>query len=165
MPDCPGGAPRYVRNGTTNLYAPLDVAPGTVITDMSRGTTPRSSATLNLIDNLGAGAAGRDVALDRSSTHKTPIDPALAGAPPASRCTSPCLQLVAEPSRAVVCALDREVDQTRRPSLDQRPGRLDPHLDQQPEQEPQAIVWHKAADKILASLAAFVNELLIQDAS
>ena len=82
IPGVPGRRTHdYVRNGTTNLYAPLDVAPGTVITDMSRGTTPRSSATLNLIGNLGAGAPGRDVVLDNSCTRKTLIDPALAGAP------------------------------------------------------------------------------------
>ena len=34
----------YVRNGTTNLYAALDVASGKVIADMTPGTAPRSSA-------------------------------------------------------------------------------------------------------------------------
>ena len=50
----------YVRNGTTNLYAALDVASGQVIADM----TPRHRAEefrrfLNLIDKLGAGGSRR----------------------------------------------------------------------------------------------------------
>jgi hypothetical protein len=45
----PGVAERrshdYVRNGTTNLYAALDVASGQVIAEMTpRATGPRSSA-------------------------------------------------------------------------------------------------------------------------
>ncbi len=34
----------YVRNGTTNLYAALDLASGQVIADMTRATAPKSSA-------------------------------------------------------------------------------------------------------------------------
>ena len=34
----------YVRNGTTNLYAALDVASGQVIGDMTPATVPTSSA-------------------------------------------------------------------------------------------------------------------------
>jgi len=132
IPGVPGRRTHdYVRNGTTNLYAPLDVAPGDVITDISPRHRAEEFRDFQPDRQLGAGAPGQDVALDSSCTHKTPIDPALAAAPAASRCTSPYLQPVAEPSRAVVCRVDRQVDQTRRPSLDQRPGRLDPHLDQQ----------------------------------
>src|SRR5262245_50838711 len=63
----------YVRYGTTNLYAALDVASGHVISEM----TPRHRAEefrrfLNQID--AAVPAGLDVhvVLDNSSTHKTP---------------------------------------------------------------------------------------------
>ena len=63
----------YVRNGTTNLYAALDVASGQVITDM----TPRHRAEefrrfLNLIDRSVPGDLQVHVVLDNSSTHKTP---------------------------------------------------------------------------------------------
>jgi len=81
LPLMPGVAERrthdYVRNGTTNLYAALDVASGKVLAEM----TPRHRAEefrrfLNLID--AAVPAHLQVhlqvhlVLDNSSTHKTP---------------------------------------------------------------------------------------------
>jgi transposase len=63
----------YVRHGTTNLYAALDVASGQVIAD----TSPRHRAEefrrfLGLIDkSVPAGLDVHDV-LDNSSTHTTP---------------------------------------------------------------------------------------------
>jgi transposase len=63
----------YVRNGTTNLYAALDVASGQVISEM----TPRHRAEefrrfLNLIDSSVPADLDVHVVLDNSSTHKTP---------------------------------------------------------------------------------------------
>lgn len=63
----------YKRNGTTNLYAALDVASGQVITDM----TPRHRAEefrrfLNLIDKTVPEHLDVHVVLDNVSTHKTP---------------------------------------------------------------------------------------------
>ena len=63
----------YVRNGTTNLYAALDVASGRVIADM----TPRHRAEefrrfLNLIESSVPDHLAVHVVLDNSSTHKTP---------------------------------------------------------------------------------------------
>jgi transposase len=63
----------YVRSGTTNLYAALDVASGQVIADM----TPRHRADefrrfLNLIDSSVPAHLDVHVVLDNSSTHKTP---------------------------------------------------------------------------------------------
>jgi transposase len=63
----------YVRNGTTNLYAALDVASGQVISEM----TPRHRADefrrfLNLIDASVPAHLEVHVVLDNSSTHKTP---------------------------------------------------------------------------------------------
>jgi hypothetical protein len=62
----------YVRNGTTNLYAALDVASGQVIAEM----TPRHRAEefrrfLNLIDSSVPADLDVHVVLDNSSTHKT----------------------------------------------------------------------------------------------
>jgi transposase len=73
----PGVAERrrhdYIRNGTTNLYAALDVASGKVIAEM----TPRHRAEefrrfLNLIDRTVPPHLDVHVVLDNSSTHKTP---------------------------------------------------------------------------------------------
>jgi transposase len=63
----------YVRNGTTNLYAALDVASGKVIAEM----TPRHRAEefrrfLNLIERQVPAHLQVHVVLDNSSTHKTP---------------------------------------------------------------------------------------------
>jgi transposase len=63
----------YVRNGTTNLYAALDVASGQVMAEM----TPRHRAEefrrfLNLIDASVPAHLDVHVVLDNSSTHKTP---------------------------------------------------------------------------------------------
>jgi len=63
----------YIRNGTTNLYAALDVASGQVIAEM----TPRHRAEefrrfLNLIDASVPAHLDVHVVLDNSSTHKTP---------------------------------------------------------------------------------------------
>jgi hypothetical protein len=63
----------YVRNGTTNLYAALDVASGRVIAEM----TPRHRAEefrrfLNLIERSVPEGLEVHVVLDNSSTHKTP---------------------------------------------------------------------------------------------
>ena len=62
----------YVRNGTTNLYAALDAASAQVISEM----TPRHRAEefrrfLNLIDNTVPAGLHVHVVLDNSSTHKT----------------------------------------------------------------------------------------------
>jgi transposase len=63
----------YVRNGTTNLYAALDVASGQVIAEM----TPRHRAEefrrfLNVINQAVPAHLDVHVVLDNSSTHKTP---------------------------------------------------------------------------------------------
>lgn len=63
----------YVRHGTTNLYAALNVASGQVIAEM----TPRHRAEefrrfLNLIERSVPAHLDIHVVLDNSSTHKTP---------------------------------------------------------------------------------------------
>ncbi|MBV8735247.1 MAG: IS630 family transposase [Solirubrobacterales bacterium] len=63
----------YVRNGTTNLYAALDVASGNVIADMSpRHRAEEFRRFLNVIDASVPAHLDVHVVLDNSSTHKTP---------------------------------------------------------------------------------------------
>jgi transposase len=63
----------YVRSGTTNLYAALDVASGQVIADMSpRHRAEEFRRFLNLIDSSVPAQLDIHVVLDNSSTHKTP---------------------------------------------------------------------------------------------
>ncbi len=77
LPLRPGLAERhthdYVRHGTTNLYAALDVASGNVITDL----TPRHRAVefrrfLNLINRVVPDHLDVHIIVDNSSTHRTP---------------------------------------------------------------------------------------------
>jgi len=77
LPLLPGVAQRrshdYKRNGTTNLYAALDVASGHVIVDM----TPRHRAIefrkfLNLINRNVPDDLDIHIIIDNQSTHKTP---------------------------------------------------------------------------------------------
>jgi transposase len=74
MPGVPERQPHdYLRNGTTNLYAALDLASGKVISEM----TPRHRAEefrrfLNLIERSVPAGLQVHVVLDNSSTHKTP---------------------------------------------------------------------------------------------
>ncbi len=63
----------YVRNGTTNLYAALDIASGNVIADLtSRHRAEEFRRFLNLIDRNVPADLDVHVVVDNSSTHKTP---------------------------------------------------------------------------------------------
>jgi transposase len=77
LPMLPGVPERrthdYVRNGTTNLYAALDVASGQVIADMApRHRAEEFRRFLNLIDKNVPAHLDVHVVLDNVSTHKTP---------------------------------------------------------------------------------------------
>jgi transposase len=63
----------YVRHGTTNLYAALDVASGKVIADLTaRHRAEEFRRFLNLIDREVPAHLDVHVIIDNSSTHKTP---------------------------------------------------------------------------------------------
>jgi transposase len=77
LPLVPGTPERrrhdYKRNGSTNLYAALDVAPGQVIADMApRHRAEEFRRFLNLIDKNVPDHLDVHVVLDNVSTHKTP---------------------------------------------------------------------------------------------
>jgi transposase len=63
----------YLRHGTTNLYAALDVASGKVIADLTpRHRTLEFRTFLNLINRSVPADLDVHVIVDNSSTHKTP---------------------------------------------------------------------------------------------
>jgi len=63
----------YVRHGTTNLYAALDVASGMVITDMTeRHRAQEFRSFLNLINRSVPDDLDVHLVIDNVSTHKTP---------------------------------------------------------------------------------------------
>jgi transposase len=77
LPLLPGTPQRrthdYVRNGTTNLYAALDVASGNVIADLTaQHRAIEFRKFLNLINRSVPGDLDVHVIVDNSSTHKTP---------------------------------------------------------------------------------------------
>jgi len=74
MPGVPERATHdYVRNGTTNLYAALDVASGQVIAEMTpRHRSEEFRRFLNMIEKTVPEHLDVHVVLDNSSTHKTP---------------------------------------------------------------------------------------------
>jgi transposase len=77
LPLIPGTPERrthdYVRNGTTNLYAALDVASGNVIADLTpRHRSEEFRRFLNLIDKTVPAHLDVHIVLDNQSTHKTP---------------------------------------------------------------------------------------------
>ena len=122
----------YVRSGTTNLYAALDVASGNVIADL----TPRHRAHefirfLNLINR--SVPANLDIhviveLLDPQDPRRAP----LAGpSPPLHAALHAHLQLVAQPRRTLVRRTHDQVAATRHPPLGQRTSRRHPHLDHQ----------------------------------
>ena len=77
LPMLPGTPARqsytYVRNGTSDLYAALDVASGKVITQMTdQHRAVEFRAFLNLIDRSVADDLAVHVICDNASTHKAP---------------------------------------------------------------------------------------------
>jgi DDE superfamily endonuclease len=63
----------YVRHGTTNLYAALDVASGQVIADLTdRHRAQEFRTFLNLINRSVPANLDVQIVVDNSSTHRTP---------------------------------------------------------------------------------------------
>ncbi len=131
----------YVRNGTTNLYAALDVASGQVIAE----TTPRHRAEefrrfLNQIDKSVPAHLDVHVVLDNSSTHKTPsIQRWLLRHPRFTLHFTPTYSSWLNLVERWFAELTKQVDQAKRAPLRPRPRRLDPHLDHQLERRPKAV--------------------------
>ncbi len=131
----------YVRNGTTNLYAALDVASGQVIADMSpRHRAEEFRRFLNLVDSSVPAHLDVHVVLDNSSTHKTPsIQRWLLRHPRFNLHFTPTYSSWLNLVERWFAELTSKMDQTLSPPLGPRPGRLDPHLDHQLERRPQAL--------------------------
>ena len=165
LPLMPGVTERrthdYLRNGTTNLYAALNVASGKVIATM----TPRHRAEefrrfLNLIDKSVPADLHVHVVLDNSSTHKTPsIQRWLLRHPRFSLHFTPTysswLNLVerwfAELStKWIKRGTHRSVRDLVASIRTWITGWND---------DPRPFVWHKSADEILDSLASYCQRI------
>lgn len=151
----------YVRHGTTNLYAALDVASGQVIADM----TPRHRAEefrrfLNLIERSVPAHLDVHVVLDNSSTHKTPsIQRWLKLHPRFTLHFTPTysswLNLVERWFAELTTKwLKRSAHRSVRDLVASIRTWIASWND-----DPRPYVWHKSADEILDSLAAYCQRI------
>ena len=144
LPLIPGTPARqthdYKRNGTTNLYAALDVASGNVIAELTpRHRSEEFRRFLNLIDKSVPAHLDVHVVLDNQSTHKTPsIQRWLLRHPRFTLHFTPTysswLNLVALVRRA-----HHQVAQARHAPLRPRARRVDQDLDRKLERRTQAL--------------------------
>ena len=151
----------YVRNGTTNLYAALDVASGNVIAEL----TPRHRAEefrrfLNLIDNIVPAHLDVHVVLDNSSTHKTPsIQRWLVRHPRFTLHFTPTysswLNLV---ERWFAELTTKWIKRSAHRSVRELVASIRTWITNWND-DPKPFVWHKTADEILDSLAAYCQRI------
>jgi transposase len=151
----------YVRAGTTNLYAALDVASGHVIADMSpRHRTEEFRRFLNLIDASVPARLDVHVVLDNSSTHKTPsIQRWVVRHPRFTLHFTPtyssCLNLV---ERWFAELTTKWIKRSAHCSVRDLVVSIRTWIANWNE-DPRPYVWHKTADEILASLASYCQRI------
>jgi transposase len=155
----------YVRHGTTNLYAALDVASGQIISD----TSPRHRAEafrrfLNLIEKSVPAGLDVHVVLDNSSTHKTPsIQRWLLRHPRFTLHFTPTYS-------SWINLVERWFAELTTNWLQRSAHRSVPDLVASIRtwitnwnEEPRPYVWHKTADEILTSLASYCRRISDSD--
>ena len=151
----------YIRNGTTNLYAALDVASGQVLSEM----TPRHRAEefrrfLNLIDRACPHTSTCTSCSTTSSTHKTPsIQRWLVRHPRFTLHFTPTysswLNLV---ERWFAELTTKWIERSAHAPSATSPPRSEPGSPTGTT-TPKPFVWHKSADQILDSLAAYCQRI------
>jgi transposase len=151
----------YVRNGTTNLYAALNVASGNVIAEM----TPRHRAEefrrfLNLIDKSVPAHLDVHLVVDNSSTHKTPsIQRWLVRHPRFTLHFTPTysswLNLV---ERWFAELTTKWIKRGTHRSVRDLVASIRTWITDWNE-NPKPFVWHKTADEILSSLSAYCQRI------
>ena len=151
----------YTRNGTTNLYAALDLASGQVISEM----TPRHRAEefrrfLNQIDAAVPADLDVHVVLDNSSTHKTPsIQRWLVRHPRFTFYFTPTysswLNLV---ERWFAELTTKWIKRGSHRSVRDLTASIRTWIANWND-EPRPFVWHKSADEILESIAAYCKRI------
>jgi transposase len=162
MPGVPQRASHdYIRNGTTNLYAALDVASGQVLAEM----TPRHRAEefrrfLNLIDKSVPAHLDVHVVCDNSSTHKTPsIQRWLVRHPRFTLHFTPTysswLNLV---ERWFAELTTKWIKRGSHRSVRDLTASIRSWIANWND-DPKPYVWHKTADEILNSLAAYCQRI------
>jgi len=165
LPMMPGVPERrthdYVRNGTTNLYAALNVASGQVIADMtSRQRAEEFRRFLNLIDRTVPDHLAVHVVVDNSKTHKTPaIQRWLVRHPRFTFHFTPTytswLNLV---ERWFAELTTKWIKRGTHRSVKELVSSIRTWITNWND-EPKPFVWHKTADQILESLASYCQRI------
>jgi transposase len=151
----------YVRNGTTNLYAALDVASGQVIADMTaRHRAEEFRRFLNLIDSTVPAHLQVHVVLDNSSTHKTPSIQRWLVRHPRFRVHftptySSWLNLV---ERWFAELTTKSIKRSAHHSVRELTASIRTWITNWNE-DPKPYVWHKTADEILDTLANYCQRI------
>ena len=152
---------RYKRNGTTNLYAALDVASGNVITNMTaRHRAEEFRRFLNLIDKEVPEHLDVHVVLDNVSAHKTPsIQRWLQRHPRFTFHFTPTysswLNLL---ERWFAELTNKWLRRGTHRSVRQLIVSIRTWVTSWND-DPKPFVWHKTADEILDSLAAYIQRI------
>ncbi len=151
----------YVRHGTTNLYAALDVASGLVIADMTeRHRAQEFRRFLNLIDRTVPDHLDVHLVVDNSSTHKTPeIHRWLLRHPRFQLHFTPTysswLNLVERWFAELTAKWLRRGTHRSTKELE---AAITTWVDNWND-DPTPFVWHKSADEILDTLAAYCQRI------
>jgi len=147
----------YVRGGTTNLYAALDIASGRVISDMTeRHRALEFRRFLNLINRSVPEDLDVHMVVDNSSTHKTPeIHRWLLRHPRFTLHFTPTysswMNLV---ERWFAELTTKWLRRGTHRSTKELEASINDWIDTWNE-EPKPFVWHKSADEILDTLATY----------
>jgi transposase len=147
----------YVRGGTTNLYAALDIASGQVIADMTeRHRALEFRRFLNLISRSVPEDLDVHVVVDNSSTHKTPeIHRWLLRHPRFTLHFTPTysswMNLV---ERWFAELTNKWLRRGTHRSTKELEASINHWIDTWND-EPKPFVWHKSADEILDTLATY----------
>ena len=151
----------YLRNGTTNLYAALDVASGKVITDLTaQHRAIEFRKFLNLINRTVPADLDVHVIVDNSSTHKTPeIHRWLVRHPRFTLHFTPTYS-------SWLNLVERWFAELTEKWLRRGTHRSTKELEQAIRSwvetwndDPRPFVWHKTADEILENLAAYCERI------
>ena len=165
LPLRPGNPERqthdYLRHGTTNLYAALDVASGKVIADLTeRHRSDEFRRFLNLINRSVPEDLDIHVIVDNSSTHKTPeVHRWLVRHPRFTLHFTPTysswMNLV---ERWFAELTNKWLRRGTHRSTKELEAAISSWIDTWNE-NPKPFVWHKTAEEIFESLAAYLAPL------
>ena len=151
----------YVRAGTTNFHAALDVASGQVIADMSsRHRAEEFSRFLNLMEKSVPAHLEVHVVLDNSSTHKTPsIQRWLLRHPRFTLHSTPTYSSWFNLVECWFAELTTKwIKRSAHRSVSELVKSIRTWITNWDE-DPKPYLWHKTADEILDTLAGYLHRI------